>query len=163
MNSRDIYKNVGIKMMEDGFTNITFATLKNQEEKSEAIASMNQALLEYSYEKLCEITMPEVVVMDLGVVLDKIDSYLPQDKKEDFFEHYVHCMLNIYNSLENKGVLWSPEETTVPEEYPKLEKEGEYLEFFKTAMEGSNKEAALWLNSYLSTEYSCKFIKNNTK
>lgn len=162
MESNDIYKKVGERMLADGYGG-PFVMLSDLEEKSGAIASMNQALIEYSYEKLCEIARPEEIVMDLGVILDSIDSHLPPANKENFFQHYVHCMLNVYNALENKGLLWSPEDTDRPEEYPKFEKEGLYLEFFKTATNSPNKESAIWLNHYLSTEYSCKFVKNNVK
>lgn len=163
MNSRDIYRNVGEKMLENGYINSPYTLTNDQKVKRETIASMSQALMEYSYEKLCEVTIPEEIVMDLGVILDKIDSHLPQTQKEDFFEHYIHCILNVYNNLENKTILWSAEETDYPEEYPKFEKEGENLEFFKTAMNGSSKETVLWLNKYLSAEYGHKFVKNNAK
>lgn len=163
MNSRDIYIRVGQKMLKDGHTNSSLILLTTVEEKKEVIDSMNRSLIEYSYEKLCELTKPSETVMDLGVILDKIDLKLPQQERENFFEHYVHCMLNIYNTLENKGILWSPEETTRKEEYPKIEKEGNYLEFFKTAMNSSNKESALWLNQHLSKEYSNKSVKKYTK
>lgn len=163
MNSRDIYKNVAEKMAEDGYISNPFAILSDQEEKSEVIASMNRGILEYSYEKLCTLKIPDEIVMDLGVILDAIDSQLLPEEKEEFFSHYVHCMLNVYNTLEDKGILWSPEETEEPQEYPKFEKEGTYLEFFKTATNSQNKENALWLNHYLSTQYSRQPVKNNTK
>lgn len=163
MNSRDIYKNVAEKMAEDGYISNPFAILSDQEEKSEVIASMNGGILEYSYEKLCTLKIPDEIVMDLGVILDAIDSQLLPEEKEEFFSHYVHCMLNVYNTLEDKGILWSPEETEEPQEYPKFEKEGTYLEFFKTATTSQNKENALWLNHYLSTQYSHQPVKNNIK
>ncbi|MDD6757037.1 MAG: hypothetical protein PUE33_03090 [bacterium] len=160
MNSRDIYMKIAEKMQEDG---IQFTILSSQQEKEKIIESMNRALIEYSYEKLCEAAMPEQIVMDLGVILDTIDSFLVQKEKEEFFQHYVHCMLNVYNNIENKALLWSPEDTTNPEEFPKFEKEGEYLEFFKTDINSNNKKNALWLNEYLSTTYSHshKVVKNN--
>lgn len=160
MNSRDIYIKTAEKMLENG---TTVTMLSSQQEKEKIIESMNRALVEYSYEKLCEVAMPEQIVMDLGIILDTIDCFLPQDEKEEFFQHYVHCMLNIYNNIENKALLWSPEETSTPEEYPKFEKEGEYLEFFKTDINSQNKENALWLNQYLSVTYSHKPVKNNIK
>ena len=142
MNSRDIYQKVGKRMAQDGYINNPFAIPTAKEEKGEVIASMNEAILEYSYEKLCNLKMTNQIVMDLGVILDAIDSQLPQ---------------------EEKGILWSPEETEEPQEYPKFEKEGTYLEFFKTATNSQNKENALWLNHYLSTQYSRQPVKNNTK
>ena len=163
MNSRDIYQKVGKRMAQDGYINNPFAIPTAKEEKGEVIASMNEAILEYSYEKLCNLKMTNQIVMDLGVILDAIDSQLPQEEKEEFFSHYVHCMLNVYNTLEDKGILWSPEETEEPQEYPKFEKEGTYLEFLKTATTSQNKENALWLNHYLSTQYSRQPVKNNTK
>ena len=90
MNSRDIYMKIAEKMQEDG---IQFTILSSQQEKEKIIESMNRALIEYSYEKLCEAAMPEQIVMDLGVILDTIDSFLVQKEKEEFFQHYVHCML----------------------------------------------------------------------
>ena len=163
MNSRDIYQKVGKRMAQDGYINNPFAIPTAKEEKGEVIASMNEAILEYSYEKLCNLKMQNQIVMDLGVILDTMDSQLPQEEKEEFFSHYVHCMLNVYNTLEDKGILWSPEETENPQEYPKFEKEGTYLEFFKTATTSQNKENALWLNHYLSIQYNRQPVKNNTK
>lgn len=72
MNSRDIYMKIAEKMQEDG---IQFTILSSQQEKEKIIESMNRALIEYSYEKLCEASMPEQIVMDLGVILDTIDSF----------------------------------------------------------------------------------------
>ena len=106
MNSRDIYQKVGKRMAQDGYINNPFAIPTAKEEKDEVIASMNEAILEYSYEKLCNLKMTNQIVMDLGVILDAIDSQLPQEEKEEFFSHYVHCMLNVYNTLEDK-VDWS--------------------------------------------------------
>ena len=163
MNSRDIYKKVVKRMAQDGYISNPFAIPTAKEEKGEVIASMNEAILEYSYEKLCNLKMTNQIVMDLGVILDTMDSQLPQEEKEEFFSHYVYCMLNVYNSLEDKGILWSPEETENPQEYPKFEKEGTYLEFFKTATTSQNKENALWLNHYLSIQYNRQPVKNNTK
>lgn len=158
MDTKDIYVIVGEKMQEDGFTNLPFMVSMSREEKSQAIASMNQALAEYSYEKLCEVTTLDAVIMDLGVLLDTIDSYLPEEQKESFFEHYVHCMINVYSSLENKGVLWNIEDSPA-ESSPRFNQEGEYLEFFTTPLYSKNKENALWINHYLSTKYSCKQVK----
>ena len=106
MNSRDIYQKVGKRMAQDGYINNPFAIPTAKEEKGKVIASMNEAILEYSYEKLCNLKMTNQIVMDLGVILDAIDSQLPQEEKEEFFSHYVHCMLNVYNTLEDK-VDWS--------------------------------------------------------
>ena len=163
MNSRDIYQKVGKRMAQDGYINSPFAIPNTKEEKRNVIESMTKAILEYSYEKLCNLKMQNQIVMDLGVILDTMDSQLPQEEKEEFFSHYVYCMLNVYNSLEDKGILWSPEETENPQEYPKFEKEGTYLEFFKTATTSQNKENALWLNHYLSIQYNRQPVKNNTK
>ena len=52
MNSRDIYQKVGKRMAQDGYINNPFAIPTAKEEKGEVIASMNEAILEYSYEKL---------------------------------------------------------------------------------------------------------------
>lgn len=163
MNSRDIYQKVSKRMAQDGFISSPFTIPNTKAEKHDVVDSMTEGILEYSYEKLCNFKMQDQIVMDLGIILDAIDSQLPKEEKEEFFSHYIHCMLNVYNTLEDKCVLWSPEETTTPEEYPKFEKEGTYLEFFKTASTSQNKENALWLNRYLSTQYSRQPVKNNTK
>lgn len=160
MNSRDIYRKIEEKMTAAG---VSVTILGSIEEKGKIIAAMKKALTEYSYEKLCEMSDFEQIVIDLEVILDTIADCLPDSEKETFFEPYVHCMLNIYNSMENKGILWSVEETDTPEAYPKFEKEGRYLEFFKTTPSSKNKDTVLWLTKYLSDTYSCKSQKIKTK
>ena len=156
MGSKDIYIKIGQMMLEDGYMNREMMEYQSKEEKKGAITSMDKALLEYSCQKLYGQGMKKDIVMDLGIIFDTIDNYLLESEKEEFYRHYVHCMLNIYNTIENKNIMWSPQSTSSPENYPKFEKEGTYLEFFKTDTNTSNKDIALWLYDQLLKKYNCK-------
>ena len=45
--------------------------------------------------------------MDLSIVFDVFDSITSEEEQETFYSDCVHLMLNVYNNLENKNVLWS--------------------------------------------------------
>ena len=156
MDSKDIYRKIGQMMLKDGYMNRTMIKYRNKEEKKEVIISMDKALLEYTCQKIYGQGMKEDIVMDLGFLFDTMDNYLFAYDKEEFYRHYVHCMLNIYNTIENKNIMWSPELPTTQENYPRFEKEGVYLEFFKTDINASNKDIAIWLHDQLLEKYNCK-------
>lgn len=155
MYSEDIYIKVGKKLEDSGLAQLGI-NYYTQREKKEIVEKLQQALLEYTDEKLIDCDFEQVTVMDLGVLFDRIDLYLLEPEKERFYQHYVHTMLNVYNNLEDTNYLWSEEEAVSEEEYPKFEKEGTYLEFFKTSTNSSNKENALWLLNYLKESYDRK-------
>ena len=48
-----------------------------------------------------------------------------EEEQETFYSDCVHLMLNVYNNLENKNVLWSVVEEDIP---PQMVREGRYLE-----------------------------------
>ena len=82
MNSNDINSKVEKMMAADGFIWSQAFPLKIYKNKSEVMASLNRALLEYSYQKLIENDEIESVVMDLGVLFDKLDEHLQPYEKE---------------------------------------------------------------------------------
>ena len=104
MDSKDIYRKIGQMMLKDGYMNRTMIKYRNKEEKKEVIISMDKALLEYTCQKIYGQGMKEDIVMDLGFLFDTMDNYLFANDKEEFYRHYVHCMLNIYNTIENKNI-----------------------------------------------------------
>lgn len=156
MHSNDIYIRVGEFLKEKGIVNNPL-TIYTKERKKEAIDTLTDGLLEYSCQKLYEQGDTKDVVMDLSILFDRLDSYIAPNEQEMFYRHYVFCMLNTYNSLENTNYMWSPEmDETEDTNYPRFEKEGKYLEFFKTKQDSTSKETALWLLDYLQTKYTCK-------
>lgn len=161
MYSNDIYIRVGEFLKEKGIINNPLISY-TKERKKEAINNLTDGLLEYSCQKLYEQGDTKDVVMDLSVLFDRLDSYIAPNEQEKFYQNYVFCMLNTYNSLENTNYMWSPEmEKTKDLNYPRFEKEGNYLEFFKTGPESTNKETALWLLDYLQTKYVCKIYEKH--
>lgn len=157
MNSNDINSKVEKMMAADGFIWSHAFTLKIYKNKSEVMASLNKALLEYSYQKLIENDEIESVVMDLGVLFDKLDEHLQPYEKGNFYANYIICMLEIQNSLAETNIAWyeTPEDGNV---YPRFNQVGE----FETTRNSSMKENALWLNKALMETY-CKSAKTATK
>ena len=99
--------------------------------------------------------------MDLSIVFDVVDSITSEEEQETFYSDCVHLMLNVYNNIENKNVLWSVVEEDIS---PQMVREGRYLEFFETSFETPRRESAEWLLNFLKKKYKCKTyinIKNN--
>ena len=99
--------------------------------------------------------------MDLSIVFDVIDSINSEEEQETFYSDCVHLMLNVYNNIENKNVLWSVVEEDIS---PQMVREGRYLEFFETSFKTPVRESAEWLLNFLKKKYKCKTyinIKNN--
>lgn len=161
MNSDDISRKVRQKMLEDGFVGVG-GVMKHltEKEKREAIESMNRAILEYSCEKLYSVGMDKDIVMDLGVIFDAMDSYLPEKKRNIFYSNYEDCMLEVYGNLLGSIIphLVIAERNVPNEEYPRFNN----LNYFITTIDSSEKENALWLNKFLTKKY-CKQEKNTMK
>ena len=154
----NIYQFVGRKMFFDGYGENISQIRISTSTKREAIESMNKALLSYSYEKIRTVEQPP---MDLSIVFDVIDSINSEEEQETFYSDCVHLMLNVYNNIENKNVLWSVVEEDIS---PQMVREGRYLEFFETSFETPGRESAEWLLNFLNQKYKCKTytnIKNN--
>lgn len=161
MNAKDLQRRVGLQMKQMGST----PSLEplSQQLKEKAIADFDEAILDYTSDKLSEAGNKDDLISDLGFMFDILDTYFQSEKeKENFYQEYVFAMLNIHNNLEQDSLLWSPVEE--PEEgitYPRFTAVGAYLNFFETIQGESNKETALWFHSNLTTRY--KNEKSYTK
>lgn len=150
MKSNDIYNNVGEKMAEVGSTGLILPPAEK------VIADLESALIEYTNEKLLEANINDDIVDDLGVMLDKLDSaFKDEEEKEEFYSHYVHCMLNVETNLSpEKTIMWTPvEQEELGITYPRFDTFGTYMIGFETSPSHSNKENALWLNNWLVNKY----------
>lgn len=153
MNAKDLQIKVGRQMEQLGSVP-SFAS-PTRKEKQKVITDFEEAILDYTSEKVLETGNKSDLVSDLGFMFDILDNYFQSEpEKEEFYGAYVFAMLNIHNNLEQDSVLWSPIEDPEKEvSYPRFTKWGEYISVFETNKQESNKEHALWLYSQLTTRY----------
>lgn len=147
----DIYIKVDNQMLAEEMMLNQFG-IYTQEEKENMTRSFQKAILDYSRQKLMEIPGEEYLEGNLDCIFGRIDKHLSPKTQEKFYQHYVHCMLNFYNNIEGKNVLWElTDDETVLE--PRIVKDGTHLTFLQTTKDISNERTALWMNDFLSKKY----------
>lgn len=151
MKSNDIYEKVGNQMLAEGMIPNPLG-IYTPEEKENMTRSLQDALLYYSCQKLFEIPEEEWTVEDIDYVFGRIDEHLSSKEQEDFYQHYVHCMLNFYNNIEGTNVLWEVVEETSAIE-PRIVQEGTFATYLQTNINTPNERTALWMNDFLSKKY----------
>lgn len=146
MKSDDIFIKVGKSMAESG--SIALPIVPN---KKKVVEDMEEALLDYTYMKLAEVEPIDSIILDLPVLLDRIDAHLKmEEEQEEFYLNYISCLLNVYNNISNHHIFWRIVDP--PLEEPRITK-GHYVHYLETEEKTPNKEVTLWLYDHMKKKF----------
>ena len=137
MNSNDIYKETTERVVKlsGGILSLAFIS------KEERAKNFKRALFDYTCEKLLETDENQVIVEEIGLVFEKIDSqFTSEEEKDAFYTNYIHCILAQYSVLTENPYIWEETPSVEPDEYPRFENDK-----FITPSTKSKEEIAIWL------------------
>lgn len=127
--------------------------------KEQRAENFKRALFDYTCEKLLETDENQVIVEEVGLVFEKLDSqFTSQEEKDAFYTNYVHCIMAQYSALTETPYTWEQKEIVEEGEYPRIENDT-----LLTTTENSKEETAIWLFREFDKKLQQSKVKRNKR